>query len=468
MPHPSSRIRPQRGFAIIEVLGALVIGSMILLGLAHLIDDSIDDLKGTQTAYYQSQISAAAAKYLSINNQALQSATPTASTVVAIGLADLKAAKLVASGMAPSNPYGQIPCVLVRQPDPTGHPGQFDALVITSGGNKIPDREIAAVSMNAGLGSGYITAANPGVARGASWSMATDAYRSVACSGAPALSGGAADGGHLVSSLFYDGPGQLSTDFLYRSAVPGRPELNRMNTPVRFASTALVQSGTSCLNAAGVAEAGIAIDSATRNLITCASNGRWSSSSQWREPVASWAALPSSGNQAGDVRMVTGLSRAFTYDGAKWVALAVDQQGNMTVPGTLDASKLAASQSVSSGGTITATGDINSQGNVGAGNDMSAGRNMSVGIDLAVGKNINVDNIYAQGNVNSKGGMHSPRIQLYDSANPHDPCNYNAIDDDGNPFIKFPIGTILMDQNATPLICYQDKTFRYANGTYSP
>jgi Tfp pilus assembly protein PilV/cytoskeletal protein CcmA (bactofilin family) len=468
MSMPSSPAVQQRGFAIIEVLGALVIGSMILLGLSRLIDNSLDDLKGSQTAYYQSQISAAAAKYLGINNQALQSATPSAANVVAVSLNDLKSAKLVSNSMASTNPYGQIPCILVRQPDPSGHPGQFDALVINTGGSKIADRDIAAVSMNAGTGSGYITSASPDVARGASWSIATGPYRSVACSGAPALTGNANDGGHLVSSIFYDGPGQLATDFLYRSAVPGRPELNRMNTPLHFAAAALAQSGTSCVNASGVAEAAIAIDSVTRNLITCANNGVWSTSSQWREPVASWSALPGSGNLAGDVRMVTGLSRAFTYDGTKWVALAVDEQGNMNVPGTLAASKLNASQSISSSGTIDAASDINTQGNVVAGNDVNAGRNMTVGINLAVGKNINADNVYAQGNVNSKGGMHAPRIELYNSANPHDPCNFNAIDDDGNPFIKYPIGTILMDQNATPLICYQDKTFRYANGTYSP
>jgi cytoskeletal protein CcmA (bactofilin family) len=465
-------IRPtvgkQQGFAILELLGALAIGSIVLLGLSKLMDNSLDDLKGTQAAYYQSQVTAAGAKYLNANTQTLQTALPTASTVVAVSMADLKTAKLLSNNISGTNAYGQTPCLLVRQPDPSGHPGQFDALVINTGGQQIADRDLAAVSMNAGMGSGYISVTNPGVARGASWSVATTSYRSVACSGATALTGGATDGGHLVSSLFYDGPGQLSTDFLYRNAVPGRPELNRMNTPLRLAGNALVSPGASCLNAMGVAEAGIAIDSSTRNVLSCSGNGVWSAVSQWKEAVANWSDLPLSGSLAGDVRMVKGLSRAFTYDGAKWVALAVDQQGNMNVPGTITTATLNASQAVNSSGTISANGDINTQGNVTAQNDVNAGGNMTVGQSMSVANNINVDNVYATGNVNSKGGMHAPRIQLYESANPNDPCNYYSIDGNGQSFLRYPVGTVLTDKNAVPLICYTDKTFRYANGTYSP
>jgi hypothetical protein len=85
--------------------------------------------------------------------------------------------------------------------------------------------------------------------------MDTTPYRGVACSGGTAavLQGTLQDAGHLVSNLFYDGAGQLAADFLYRGAVPGRPELNRMNTPLRLGGAALVAAGDSCLNASGVA-----------------------------------------------------------------------------------------------------------------------------------------------------------------------------------------------------------------------
>lgn len=95
-----------------------------------------------------------------------------------------------------------------------------------------------------GQGGGYISAAAPGIARGASWELTTISYRNVACGDTTVLTGAAAnDGGHLVSSLFYDGPGQLSTDFLYRDAVPGRPELNASNPCRALIASLWKQSG---------------------------------------------------------------------------------------------------------------------------------------------------------------------------------------------------------------------------------
>lgn len=50
----------------------------------------------------------------------------------------------------------------------------------------------------------------------------------------------------------------------------------------------------------------------------------------WKDPVASWASLPTTGNSVGDTRMVTGLGFAFTWNGTTWTPLAADQNGNMT------------------------------------------------------------------------------------------------------------------------------------------
>ncbi len=50
----------------------------------------------------------------------------------------------------------------------------------------------------------------------------------------------------------------------------------------------------------------------------------------WKDPVASWASLPTTGNSVGDTRMVTSLGFAFTWNGSTWTPLAADQNGNMT------------------------------------------------------------------------------------------------------------------------------------------
>jgi hypothetical protein len=77
------------------------------------------------------------------------------------------------------------------------------------------------------------------------------------------------------------------------------------------------------------------MDDATRSLLACGKDGKWQAVSTWKEPVQNYSDLPTTGNTSGDVRMVKALSRAFTYDGSGWVALAVDQNGNMSVPDTL-------------------------------------------------------------------------------------------------------------------------------------
>jgi type II secretory pathway pseudopilin PulG len=325
--------RTQQGMTVIEAMAALAIATMLLLGLSTMIDASLDDVKGQQTALYQEQVTNAANKYITANYTALVSSTA-GGTVDTITIAQLKAGGFLSNSFSDTNAFSQTPCVLVRQPAA----GKLDALVATRGGQAIPDRDLPLVAMYAGQGGGYISSAAPATARGASWSLVTTNYLNVACGGAGAdvLTGAGSDGGHLVSSLFYDGPGQLSTDFLYRDAVPGRPELNKMNTsltmaaPIIMEGSALVTPGAACGSSAS-----FGMDDATRSLLACGKDGKWQAVSTWKEPVQNYSDLPTTGNTSGDVRMVKALSRAFTYDGSGWVALAVDQNGNMSVPDTL-------------------------------------------------------------------------------------------------------------------------------------
>lgn len=453
----------QRGIALLEVLGALAIGAALLLGLSTVMDTSLEDMKGQQAAYYQSQLSTAAGKYIAANSATLQTALPSAASLAAVTVAQLVSGHFLPAATGAKNVYDQTPCLLIRQPDPVSRPGQFDALVVTTGGMAIPERAIATVAVNAGVGGGYISALDTGNAKGASWNTSTASFRSTACSGGSALTGGSADGGHLASNLFYDGPGQLSTDFLYRNEIAGRPELNRMNTPVRMASAALVSNGASCLNSSGVAEAGVAIDTSTRSILTCGSSGVWSYPSQWKEPVSTYASLPGSGNQSGDVRMVTGLSRAFTFNGANWVALAVDQNGNMNVPGTLTAANAHTTQNIVADGTIHATGDISTSGSVSADYDLNAAHA------------VNTHDAYVAHNVVTQGmeidrWASSPAITIgINFFSPGQACHYLEYDAyEGFSHIVYPIGTIVMDASYRPLICGPDKTMRYANGTYTP
>ena len=346
--------RTQQGITVIDTLGALAIATMLLLGVSAMIDSSLDDVKGQQTARHQEQVVNAASKYISVNYADLVASTA-GGTTATITIAQLKAGGFLSNSFSSTNAFNQTPCALVRQPAS----GKLDALVATYGGIAIPDRDIPMAAMLAGQGGGYISAAVPGTARGASWELTTTSYRNVACGGTTVLTGASAnDGGHLVSSLFYDGPGQLSTDFLYRNAVPGRPELNQMNIPIHMLAQAVENDATDpqCTVASGTGK--IAVDTSGR-VLSCQS-GVWrrQGSDSWKDPVAAHINLPATGNVKGDVRMVTDLSRAFTWDGGAWVALAIDELNNLLVPGTLTTGYVQLNQTVVKNAACSGNGMI--------------------------------------------------------------------------------------------------------------
>jgi hypothetical protein len=429
--------RRQQGITLIEVLGALAIGSAMLLGLSVVVDNSLEDIKGQRAALYQSQVAVAARKYLAANYDPLVTSTAGGGTV-AVTVNMLKAGGFLADSFEASNVYGQAACLLVRKNASAVAPVKLDAIVATQGGQKMLDKDIPSLALSAGPEGGYISSASPATAQGASWQMDTTPFRGVSCGSGAVLSGTAADGGHLVSALFYDGPGQASTDFIYRDAVPSHPELNQMNTPLLMAQNALATKGASC-----GATAGIAVDSATRAILTCASDGTWKdvAATQWKDPVADYANLPSSGSQKGDVRMVTGLSRAFTYDGSSWVALAVDQNGNLVVPNNL---------TVQAGNVTLDNGSLNvTKGDVNAWAGSLGGKTMSAW-DWAW----------------------TSAMTVTDRFNPGDVCHvFTGYKSNGTPDYWNDVGTIVLDYNATPIpmVCtyipssntYQ---FRYMTG----
>lgn len=49
--------------------------------------------------------------------------------------------------------------------------------------------------------------------------------------------------GKLVSAMFFDDEGSLVSDFLYRNAIPGRPDLNTMNTSINMDGNNLNAAG---------------------------------------------------------------------------------------------------------------------------------------------------------------------------------------------------------------------------------
>ena len=130
--------------------------------------------------------------------------------------------------------------------------------------------------------------------------------------------------------------------FLWRVPAPNAAE-NTMSTPLVMSATEV--EGTGCAYTGAIAQNG------TGALVSCQS-GTWTAvgGGHWRAPVSTFAALPASGNQNGDVRLTLDTDRAFAWNGGSWVALAVNQNGNLHVPGTLTADNNRASIDETPGG----------------------------------------------------------------------------------------------------------------------
>lgn len=455
----------QAGITLIEVLGALAVGAMLFIGLTEMMESALEDAKGQQAAHQQAQLVNAARKYLAANYGTLTAAP--VSTLAAVSVDTLRTQNFLSAAHADLNSYRQNSCVLIRH----AAAGKLDALVATYGGQAIPDKTIAAVALGAGPGGGYIDSTDTTRARGASWSLVTTGYRDTACgSGAHVLTGGAADAGHLVSNVFYDGPGQLSTDFLYRDAVPGKPELNRMNTPLQLAGAALAVRGNAC-----GADPALALEAVTSNVLVCAA-GTWRyPTSSWKDPVADYAALAGASPSAGDVRLTLDTGRAYAYVGGSWEALAVDQNGDMTVPHRLSAHRgyftndifavdeiwtagllfgteiqgdnLYLDHDIDIGGAFSALGDVVTATHVQAGLDIWAGRDLLADADV-VGQTAVISNGRMVANRFIPNGFETPGTAC-DVVN-----DYGAIKKD--------------PATALPVICHDVGQWRYANGAIVP
>lgn len=314
--------RQQRGFTMVEILAALAIASLMLMGIALMVNRSLDDAKGQQTALYQQQLANAAAQLVAQNATAL-AATATAAKPVVVPLtgAPYQLASFLPAGVLNQNAYGQTPCLLVY----AGAAGSLQALLVTEGGARISDGQLGYIAANAGSGAGSIPATGnaAGAALGAfgAWRVAAPNPAGASCSGTPT------GVGHLVSQVGGSLQAQNS-DYLYRIQVPGDPAANTMQVPIVLAQQ--VDYAT-CNQGVGA----LAADAGS-NLVTC-TNGIWqpAASFHWRDPVAAAADL---GNpalmpnpQLGDVAMTTNTGRAYTFNGTAWQALAVDEQGNLNL-----------------------------------------------------------------------------------------------------------------------------------------
>lgn len=206
----------QSGFAAIEMIVVLIL-VVAALGIgSQAMFDHADNMAGQSAADHQKIISDAASAYIKDNYAAvLNVATPTAPANITVGM--LKNTGYLPPSVTDINNFGQSYSVLAIKPTAN----KLQTLVITTGGETIPETSIRRISKQVGARGGYISNIDTSVVEGTygGWNVSLAPY---------GISPGE---GHLATALFFD-DGALTNDYLYRNAVPGHPEVNEMNTSI--------------------------------------------------------------------------------------------------------------------------------------------------------------------------------------------------------------------------------------------
>jgi len=341
------RFAAMRGFTLLETLAVLAIAAILFVGLTSLVNTAYGNARAQQAALYQSQLSNAATRLIQENYSALTTASMSTTTPLVISLtgsnpAGYKLGAYLPASIQAFNAYQQRPCLLVYRGAGTGWTSgtglkDIVAFLVTEGGQTIDDRTLGNIEANGGAGAGAIQAMSNGVAQGAfgSWSatLAQINPSSASCSGT--LTGA----GHLVSQVYYTGSSGANGDFLYRQpvSVTGVTDGNTMHAPIVMADQTHADRSSDGDCAAASDQGKVTADN-SGTLLNCAATDAgimWSvqGSMHWRTPVADYAALSALTPLTGDVVLVSDIARAFVWTGAQWKALAVDRNGNLSVPG---------------------------------------------------------------------------------------------------------------------------------------
>lgn len=233
--------RRRAGLGLLEAVIGAVLLTLGLVLTAQLAADWWRQRQVEAVGGQTRQMVEAARAYLRANRAELWAATAAGPAVVTPAM--LRATGALPTGASDNNLWRQSYQTLFRRD------GQaVVGLVVTTGGAALDDVTASAVAMAAAPEGGYVAAALPGVAQGASWQADLSSYT--------AGTGVAPTPGHLAASLAVGDAAALSAA-LQRDAMPGFPDLNRM-------TTTLDMGGQPVANAGLVSAADVAVGSRGR------------------------------------------------------------------------------------------------------------------------------------------------------------------------------------------------------------
>lgn len=186
---------------------------------------TVDEYRNTVAAGQARIVQSAVNKYIS-DNAITISATATPTNPVTLTVPTLINAGYLPTGYSSTNNFSATYETKIFQP----MANKFHVMTFLTGGIDLKLSQARKIATKIGATGGYI---EKGVAKGAlgAWTENLSAF------------GGFNPGdGHIVIAGFYQN-GALSNDFLYRKSVPGRPELNTMNTALNMGSNDVNNAG---------------------------------------------------------------------------------------------------------------------------------------------------------------------------------------------------------------------------------
>ena len=204
---------------------AFIAIALITPALIYGIQQNNQMMIGLVAARQMRDVTHAAKGYITMYAATIEG-TATATTPATITVPMLVNTGFLPAGFGQTNPYQQTWEVQVLQPSP----GDLQALVLSQGGVPIQPAEAPRIGAEEG-GSGGSVQAN-GTAQGSfgSWQVSLTDYTDPGA-------------GHVASLIDYSN-GQMQSDYLYRTAVPGNPQVNTMQTNLNTGGNAVTNTGT--------------------------------------------------------------------------------------------------------------------------------------------------------------------------------------------------------------------------------
>lgn len=335
---------------ILALLFAVVVGLGFLPKYVEMQHTSSENARFAITAQQQKKLIEVGTDYVKQNVAAIQAvATAATPAIITVPMLQAPTVKLLDSTFSATNPFGQTWQIQVLQPSA----GNLRVLTMTVGGTPLKDVQLGKIMALVGASGGMIPQNDSGVYPGG----ASNAYGMAAGWGPlPTAGFTSVAGGHLAALTTFNS-GQLVSNFLYRNAVPGQPQLNTMNTPLILGAGTVQTSGSACT----AADLGSLGRDASTNVLMC-DGTKWKTqgSAFWQDPVSTYAVLnstyPCTAATAWQTRIVqtptTGTGpRAYICNGTttSWAAVAADDSGNMTIAGSLTTAKLKLTDVVTAG-----------------------------------------------------------------------------------------------------------------------